>query len=199
MKTDTEELSPEQNSNRGNFIYTCTQNHFYIDDPQPADINLMDLAHALAMQCRFNGQCHYFYSVAQHSVLVSNLAIENPLWGLLHDASEAYLPDVPRPFKSHLENFKELENRILRVIIEKYDLEWPMPEEVHAIDGHIVADEAIQLWSGAYPSWTQYFEPLGIEIQPWSPEVARTRFISRFEELTGEDCGNDLLNCKMVL
>ena len=68
--------------------------------PNPDDIRIEDIAHALSNQCRFAGHAREFYSVAEHSVHVSQLCLpEHALWGLLHDASEAYLVDLPRPLK----------------------------------------------------------------------------------------------------
>src|ERR1700693_5499467 len=68
--------------------------------PNPADIRIEDIAHALSNQCRFGGHAREFYSVTEHCVRVSqHCRPEDALWGLLHDASEAYLSDVPAPLK----------------------------------------------------------------------------------------------------
>ena len=105
----------------------------------PEDIELEDIAHALAMMCRFNGHSEIFYSVAAHSVMVSYLMaaslhsqnVSDPalvMWALLHDAAEAYLADIPTPLKRHtwmrfshedlLEKFGVSEARLLNVIVQ---------------------------------------------------------------------------------
>src|ERR1039457_118422 len=82
------------------FIGTFSGLRFWPLDPNPEKILIDDIAHALAHQCRFGGHASRFYSVAEHSVHVSRLCPpEDALWGLLHDASEAYLVDLPRPLK----------------------------------------------------------------------------------------------------
>src|SRR6266496_3875421 len=75
---------------------------FNVFNPKPEDVDIRDIAHALSNQCRFTGHTKEFYSVAQHSVLVSTFcAPEDAAWGLLHDASEAYLSDIASPVKKH--------------------------------------------------------------------------------------------------
>lgn len=103
-------------------------------------IDILDIAHALGNTCRYGGHCRSFYSVAQHSVLVSRACSPQfALWGLLHDASEAYLMDLPAPFKvggSLMANeYMLAEQRAMRVIAERFDL---VPKEqpgiVHTAD-----------------------------------------------------------------
>ena len=82
------------------FIGTFSGLRFWPLAPNLEKILVEDIAHALAHQCRFGGHASRFYSVAEHSVHVSQLCLpEHALWGLLHDASEAYLVDLPRPLK----------------------------------------------------------------------------------------------------
>src|SRR5665811_1025646 len=91
-----------------NCIRTFTGIYMNVFEPTPEMISIEDIAHALTMQCRFGGHLPDFYSVAQHSLNCSYL-IDNPklkLTALLHDASEAYLLDIPRPIKNNLNNYK---------------------------------------------------------------------------------------------
>lgn len=181
-----EELSPDQavvqDENRGNFIHTYTGRRFFVDDIRPEDIHVADIAHALAFQCRFNGHTPHYYSVAQHSCLVAHhVAKSEQLWALLHDAGEAYVPDVPRPFKPSLQGFKDLEERILRPVVKRFGLTWPVPDSVHYVDTHIVAAEANRLWNPR-PSWTQHFHPIDLPrmFECWGPQEAEVRWLNAF-------------------
>ena len=81
---------------RGGWIQTYTGRQFWPLDPRIEDIDIHDIAHALSHQCRYSGHCLRFYSVAEHSVLLSHhVAGEHMLWALLHDAWEAYLAAIP--------------------------------------------------------------------------------------------------------
>ena len=95
-------------------------------NPDVNQMDITDIAHALAMLCRANGHFQIFYSVAQHSV---NCAKEAKCRGyssriqfacLLHDASGAYLSDVTRPVKQFLPQYREIENRLQAVVWEKW-------------------------------------------------------------------------------
>lgn len=96
-------------------------------DLQLDDIDIFDIAHSLAYQCRFTGHTKFFYSVAQHSILVASIVpMEYKLAALLHDASEAYLHDIPRPLK-RLEPFKSFykhyEDKIMQQIYRKFGVD----------------------------------------------------------------------------
>lgn len=101
----------------------CHSGMFYnYEDPRAEMILLEDIAHQLSNTCRFSGACDPYYSVAEHSVLVSRLCtLSKP--GLLHDAAEAYLWDIPRPAK-HLygEVYAELTEKCDRVIAERFSI-----------------------------------------------------------------------------
>ena len=96
------------------FLPTCTGRRVHIAAPLPEEIAVEDIAHALSHTCRFAGHTREFYSVAQHSVLVSELLEDRraSLWGLLHDASEAYLHDLTRPLKRAIEATPESSDRL---------------------------------------------------------------------------------------
>lgn len=94
------------------FVETSSGTKFYLHDPE---FRFDDIAHALAYNCRFNGHTKDFYSVAEHSLLVSAIVEylggnhQQILEGLLHDATEAYLTDIPAPFKQFLPDWKKLD------------------------------------------------------------------------------------------
>ena len=86
--------------------------------------------------------CRFLFSVAEHSIAVANLLPANlKLFGLLHDASEAYLADLPRPVKAGLPEYRAIETNVERVIAEKFELPFPMPPEVKAADQALLKDE----------------------------------------------------------
>ena len=101
------------------YITTYTGIHFYPTDPDPEAINIEDIAHALSLLCRGNGHVSTFWSVAQHCIICAREAAAREwpdrlvLACLLHDASECYLSDVPRPFKAELVGYREHEDRLL--------------------------------------------------------------------------------------
>lgn len=119
------------------FVTTASGRSWRLLDPSPADVDFRDIAAHLARLCRFVGAGHTFYSVAQHSVLVaSQLPTHMRLYGLLHDAHEAYLGDISSPLKAALAVLNGRE--VLASIVEMHDaaihaaagLPWPPPKEV---------------------------------------------------------------------
>jgi hypothetical protein len=123
-------------------MMTTSGNIVDFETGQISKIDINDIAHSLSLQNRFAGHTVGRYSVAYHSWLVScHVSQENELWGLLHDAAEAYLGDVIRPVRELIHGFEELENRILRQIAKEFDLCWPIPEEVFVVDNQILAAE----------------------------------------------------------
>ena len=108
------------------YITTYTGKHFDPTAPDASLFDVRDIAHALSLTCRGNGHVKTFFSVGQHCV---NCALEAELRGfpkrvvlacLLHDASEAYMSDVPRPFKQALPSYVEAEEKLLEMIYEKF-------------------------------------------------------------------------------
>lgn len=169
----------------GDWMQTATGRQFWPVDPRPDEINICDIAHALAMQCRFGGHCLRFYSVAEHSVLLSYaVAPEHALWALLHDASEAYLVDVPRPLKPFLPGYREVEDAVMAAVCERFGLPSQMPREVKIADGRILSDEAAQNMAKPPVTWNNTGAPLGIKLRFWSPEQAKDRFFARYSQLT---------------
>ena len=166
------------------WIQTFTGRQFWPLEPLADDVCIEDIAHALSLKCRFAGHTTEFYSVAQHSVLASRACDEAPLWALLHDASEAYLPDVCRPIKKHLRGFKSLENQVMAAIAERFALTLPMPESIHDIDLVMLATEQRDLLCSPPAVWgsTKGVRMLD-RIIPWSPAVAEREFWAEFNKL----------------
>ena len=116
------------------YITTYTGIRFYPASPDAEGICIEDIAHALSFLCRGNGHVSGFWSVAEHCILCAREAAAREwpdrlvLASLLHDASECYLSDVPRPFKKELPAYCEHEARLLDLIYERY-LGTPLTEE----------------------------------------------------------------------
>lgn len=170
---------------RGDWIQTASGLQFWPIDPRPHEVEIEDIAHALSMLCRFGGHCRRFYSVAEHSVLLARVASpQNKLWALLHDASEAYLVDVPRPLKPFLAGYREAEDKIMRAVEVRFNLHLGMPGEVKRLDKAILTDEQMQNMAPAPTPWSTDTEPLGVTLQFWSPEEAKAQFLATFAEFT---------------
>jgi uncharacterized protein len=116
---------------------------FDLEQPTADMVSLDDIAHHLSQVCRWAGATSDFYSVAQHSVLVSYITpLPLQQWGLLHDAAEAYIGDITRPLKTLLPHVHEIEDRIMRVVCEKFHLPYPEPPELGMYDDQIQRYEA---------------------------------------------------------
>lgn len=168
---------------QGDWFQTISGMQFYPLDPRPEDIRTGDIAHGLSMICRFGGHVREFYSVAQHSVLVSHaVPPRHALWGLLHDATEAYLGDMIRPLKLSMPAYQEVEKRLEAVIAEVFNLPMPMPREVKHADNMLLMTERRDLLP-VHREWSPRAEPLPGVIVPWTPARARAEFMDRFVEL----------------
>jgi len=186
-----------------NFIVTFTGRKFWPLDPRPEEIDIQDIAHALSLVCRWTGHTYRHYSVAEHSLRVSKLAEqltmaehgalsarvtaarEIALWGLLHDASEAYLSDFARPLK-HFTEFGKLysifEEQLTAAIVERFDLMPHRPSVVRTADRVVVQTEGRDL----IPNFTKDMdeEPLPEAIFPMNPQRAEVKFLRRFNDLS---------------
>jgi hypothetical protein len=167
---------------RGAWIRTFTGRKFYLTDPRGEDICIEDIAHHLALTCRFAGATREHYSVAQHCVLVSMACpLDTALWGLLHDAAEAYTGDSTRPLKQVVKTIYLVECHILEVIARRFGLAYPWPTLVDDIDDRILDAEGLALVAGweANPAVV----PLEIPIEPWPSWEAEAKFLARFRDL----------------
>lgn len=176
------------------WIETYSGKRFYFLDPTPDMVDIEDIAHSLSNQCRFAGHVSKFYSVAEHSINVSNLVqrinrgdSKLSLAALLHDASEAYLIDIPSPIKQHLPGYKDIEHRVMGVIAAKFGFQWPPDGIIHDADAAQLKTEAKWLlpsrgddWAHQYPTEIRH----GILPKCVPPSIAKELFLGVFESLT---------------
>lgn len=167
-------------------IATYTGTAFKPLDPDPALISIEDIAHALANSCRFTGHVREFYSVAQHSVLCSEIVPDElALTALLHDASEAYLSDISRPIKMQPEFgdvYKKYEVRLEKAVAERFGLTYPWPDEVKWADNVLLRTEQRDLMPELFRHAGEDY--LDQAITPWSPRDAEDVFLATYERLT---------------
>lgn len=157
------------------------------DDPGSNIITIEDIARGLSNMCRFAGQLNDFYSVAQHCVYVSHcIEEEYALEGLMHDATEAFLMDIPTPLKRILPDYKRLERLHETYVMARFGLDYPMRKEVHVADKRVFAAEVRDLrgeHENYYGEYLSDVEPFEWMIDPWYPQDAEDMFLARFKEL----------------
>jgi len=193
-------------------IQTYSGGFFDLKNPLKSEINVIDIAHSLSMQCRFNGHSRVFYSVAEHSVLVSRLtqgSIIDKMAGLLHDSPEIITADIPTPVKHFFIELPKIEHDILDAIIQLIELDFDGVnwDEIEKWDRFMVMYEALLLlnpcrkhkmiwgpWINMYQSQMDQVRKLlkgeqddsiykEFSIQALSPVQAKEEFIGRFNEL----------------
>ncbi|ENZ00249.1 hypothetical protein [Clostridium thermobutyricum] len=174
------------------YILTYSKEHFSPINPKEKSININDIAHSLSLMCRANGHIKNFFSVAQHSINCAKEAKERnyskkvQLACLLHDGSEAYLADITRPVKKHLEHYLGFEKNLQNAIYKKFLPENLSEEEklqVNSVDDCMLYHEFIAL--------------LGEKLFNTEPEIksnpsfefvdfnkVESEFLSIFKELT---------------
>jgi 5'-deoxynucleotidase YfbR-like HD superfamily hydrolase len=199
--------SPRVKRTEDNFIRTFTGRKFWPLDPHADEIFIEDIAHHLSNECRFSGATYCHYSVADHSLRVSKVAEQKALripfvgpdaqalrihaaremafWGLLHDASEAYLKDIPRPVK-HAPGFGELyravERMVMAEVIIRFDLSPIEPPLVKIADQILCSTEKRDLMTDS--TSRSGAEVLPETIFPLNEHTAEAEFLRRFEALT---------------
>ena len=166
--------------------------------PTPEMVVIEDIAHALSMQCRFNGHVTPFYSVAQHSVHVAahlELPPRGRLQGLLHDAPEAYVGDMVRPLKNAMPIFKRIEEGVWLAICERFDINPELHLDVKRADNAMLHREALELHAITrhLPDWNLPEPPSTLvrQIKPLEPTRAERLFRLSFETLMKEIADDD--------
>jgi hypothetical protein len=163
----------KENLNAVRSIRTISGNYVNVFDPDPDTLLIDDIAHALSMQPRFGGHLPEFYSVAQHSILCSLIANdENKYNALMHDASEAYLLDMPKPIKLEMPDYNLIEDNLMKVLSKKFNFEYPKNKEVDRVDYYLLEWE----WNVLMLKNKKW----GDEIKLMSQKNAKNEFLKLF-------------------
>jgi len=179
---------------------TYTGRRFPVLYPSGDDFDIRDIAHSLAMNCRYTGHCIRFQSVAEHSWLLwdyltrKNASWIERIWSLMHDGPEYILHDIMRPVKRKLPDFQEIEAEYEKRMAAAFNLSHPIPASVMVLDTRILLDERAQntaKYKGmVYPpepagyhmceeerdGWPDV-EPLHVLLKFWKPEEAERAFL----------------------
>jgi hypothetical protein len=172
----------------GEWIQTYSGATFDFENPETSPMLPIDIAHALALQNRFNGHTREPYSVAEHLVR-SSYAVEpgHELAALLHDAPEFVTGDLVSPLKRLLPDFKTHEKRIERSLFRRFGVPEELSPEVKRVDLVMLATEKRDLMPDHGDTWECLIgvEPLPDRIRPWEWRTAELSWLARFSELTG--------------
>jgi 5'-deoxynucleotidase YfbR-like HD superfamily hydrolase len=156
----------------GNMIRTFTGLYIDVNNPRPDMFNIVDIAHALSMQPRFGGHLYREYSVAQHSIECALICEPSHMFAaLMHDASEAYLCDIPSPIKKLIPDYRKLEDKLMYAISEKFRFRYPLSAQVHEADQYMLELE-----------WSAFVRGKG-SIQYIESEKIKTKFLNLFHTL----------------
>lgn len=177
---------------RGPVMQLYSGKPFYPLDPRPEEIELTDIAHALSLLCRYGGHAKHFYSVAQHSIGVSYVIGGGPLqqiWGLMHDAAEAYVGDLTRPMKQALsarapQVYGAIESAVMQAIRQRFNLGPEPTSAVKHADNIMAATEKRDIMRRSKFSWGQMPAPLApFRLTYMSAHEAKAAFLARYAEL----------------
>ena len=174
-----------------NWMHTSLGSRMYPEAPVHKNIAISDIANGLALICRYGGQgdVYKFYSVAEHSVLMAQYALEDAgsfaaMYVLLHDASEAYLGDLVPAVKNAVgSSYAVLEDAIMNDIMRKYSAHHDFRDYAKTIDRRIVPTEKAALMRHPQPWPSDAADPLPVGIECWRPVEAKMRFLSMWEDL----------------
>ncbi len=176
------------------WVVTYTGKKVDLLNLKPEDVSLIEVAHALSQKCRFSGHTDQFYSVAQHSVLLSwKVDVQYAMYALLHDVGETYLPDIPTPIKSRITGFRAIEERNFETIVSVLAPDMKRSGLVRIADQRMCLTEARDLISNAdITEWELYqeYKPYETTITPWDALSAEAFFLNRYKtliELGGTD------------
>lgn len=170
-------------------IQLASGKFFDFDTATPSDIVISDIAASLSKLCRYTGHCREFYSVAQHSVIVSLMV--PTLEALLHDATEAYMNDLSRPVKQRNPAYIAQEHALWPVIADRFGLMYKLPRAIKDADNRALMAERRDLMPQGDPAYERAWlmgippdlTPFPDRIVPWEPRFAQRAFLIRYYAL----------------
>jgi 5'-deoxynucleotidase YfbR-like HD superfamily hydrolase len=175
----------------GPWVGTNTGQYISLTDPNFNEITIDDIATGLSNVCRFNGQLKTWYSVAEHSIHVAELVPkEYKLQALLHDATEAFICDVPTPFKLMLgDAYGFVEERLARAIGAKFGVDLVnLSDVVKQADRVMVVSER-DAFQAVPRKWGAHYENVlrypNLSRRYSNPTEARAAFLAAFREYSG--------------
>lgn len=160
---------------------------FDYEDMLGHEFDIEDIAHALSNICRHGGHHTKFYSVAQHSFYVSHLLpTEHALAGLIHDAHEAFIGDMPSPLKKLIPGYMEIEEALEKSLLAQFGVSHPLDPCVKQADLVMLAAERRDLLATHNEEWAilKGVEAPQFTIEPWSPDRAKRVFLNQYRYLT---------------
>lgn len=126
------------------WMQTYSGGQFFYKEGQPKSVSIIDIARSLSRLPRFLGHTSQYLSVAEHSMAVAQLlefgggSQRLQLLGLLHDAHEAYLGDIPSPLSHFLRDsygvdLSAFKHHLQREILDSLGIAAVAPDEEAAI------------------------------------------------------------------
>jgi 5'-deoxynucleotidase YfbR-like HD superfamily hydrolase len=165
----------KENLDAGNKIRTYTGKYIDVFDMNIEDIDIIDIAHSLSLSSRWNGHTKEHYSIAEHSIWMANNAntLEEKMECLIHDATEAYIVDVPSPIKRRLPQYIEVEEKLNKIICEKFNIKYPFSKKLKELDRKSLEFE----WNN---------KVLNNNFKSMTSEISEKTFLDMFFEIEGE-------------
>jgi 5'-deoxynucleotidase YfbR-like HD superfamily hydrolase len=166
----------------------------YVDfmNPDPATIEISSVAAGLSKICRFGGQCPQFYSVAEHCIHATALAVSDGLVGdvlravFLHDAAEAYIGDMVKPLKVMMPEYAVVERRMEAAIEKAFGVEFLRWENtIKFFDRAMLKAEKTTMWPNDAEEWEGFseIEDRDVPLRFWRPDQAEWQFLAMAKTL----------------
>lgn len=177
------EITDKNNTpqNYGGYIRTSKNRKFFFGDLENNEYDIEEIAHSLALQCRWTGHCRVFYSIAEHSVHVHNhVPSAFKKEALLHDASEGYVVDLSRPLKEFVPDYRKIQGKVEDVIARRFNVPYPMTEPVREADDRMLVTEWNNLFDATDILLGVKNEPYENCIEGWEPKTAEKKFLEAY-------------------